>query len=102
MPGSYQEGKDDCKELGGHLASVSSIESLELIFKLEDKLEIMIGLAEREWDDEAHWNVEYFNNLEKEIGGAGDCVVLKGFAKIWRKVSCDEKHIYVCQLSCEY
>ena len=68
--------------LGGHLVSLSSVEALELIFKLEDELEIMIGIRKREWEDEAHWNVEYFHSLEEEEGGTGDCVVLKGRAKV--------------------
>jgi hypothetical protein len=102
-----------CMSMQGTLASISSNEEKEHLFKLLDgEEEVMIGVMQEKWEDKAYWDFpKYFpNSAEEKVAVTGltqpfdfgstqptDCVVIKGPDKKWRKVTSWNEYRFICQ-----
>ena len=113
VPEPYNVARYYCMRMKGTLASVSSNDEKEHLYKMLDgEDEISLGVLQEKWDDKAYWDFhKYFPDsaLEKfgETGltqplGFGsaqptDCVVIKGPDKKWRKITPWEEYRFICQ-----
>jgi cysteine-rich repeat protein len=99
VPKTWSEAEERCQQLGGHLASIRSVEEDAFVEALATR-NIWIGARRSSSEDSFTWSTaevfDFQNWLDAEPAGQGLCGYRAGTG--WKAAGCENRQAYVCEL----
>jgi cysteine-rich repeat protein len=102
---NWAEAKAYCRNLGGHLATITSQAEFDFVLALTDQ-SVWIGASDQDkeglfrWVTGEPWEFAPWGELQPDdLQGAEDCVTLRTGLNDFNDADCEGRHPFVCEIN---
>jgi hypothetical protein len=100
---TWEAARNSCIDLGGDLASITTVAVQTLLFDLQSEVDFWIGGNDLTtdttfaWINGDEWIYDNWNTNQPNHLGGQDCVKMKKDTGRWDDVSCGREFMFACQ-----